>query len=63
MQQSSYMYKNRPIYAVVGKSSDLLTYRDSVFEYTSFIQTPALFTVAETATNVVDLFQYNVTMQ
>ncbi len=49
MQQSSFMYQNRPIYSVMGKSSDLVTYRDSIFEYTSFLQTPALFVVPETA--------------
>lgn len=49
MQQSSFMYQNRPIYSVIGKSSDLVTYRDSIFEYTSFLQTPALFVVPETA--------------
>ena len=48
-QQTSYMYQNRPIYAVAGKSSDYVTYRDSVFEYTSFIQTPAKFEIDETA--------------
>lgn len=47
-QQTSNMYQNRPIYAVVGKPSDLITYRTSVFEYTSFIQTPAKFEIDET---------------
>lgn len=39
------MYQNRPIYTVAGKSSDLTTYRAQVFEYTSFIQTPAIFEI------------------
>jgi hypothetical protein len=37
IQQSSYMYQNRAVYTSVGKSSDLVTYRDEGFEYTSFI--------------------------
>ena len=61
------MYQNRPIYAVAGKSSDYVTYRDSVFEYTSFIQTPAKFEIDETAQDLsschLDLYQYNVTFQ
>lgn len=28
IQQTSYMYQNRPIYAVAGKSADLVTYRN-----------------------------------
>jgi hypothetical protein len=48
-QQTSYMYQNRPIYAIVGKTSDYVTYRTSVFEYTSFIQTPAKFEIDETS--------------
>lgn len=58
------MYQNRPIYAIGGKSSDYVTYRTSVYEYTSFIQTPAKFEVDELSdTRSIDLFQYNVTMQ
>lgn len=67
IQQSSNMYQNRPIYAIVGKSSDLVTYRTSVFEYTSFIQTPAKFEIDETGnaaeSRTLDFYQYNVTMQ
>lgn len=61
------MYQNRPIYAVAGKSSDLVTYRTSVFEYTSFIQTPAKFKIDETAQDgsarPLDFFQFNTTFQ
>ena len=44
-QQTSFMYQNRPIYAVVGKSSDKVTYRNQVFEYTSILQSGAKFTI------------------
>lgn len=61
------MYQNRPIYATAGKSADLVTYRNQGFEYTSFIQTPAKFTISETAGDAsarsLDFYQYNVTMQ
>ena len=61
------MYQNRGIYALVGKSADYVTYRAQTFEYTSNIQTPALFEVSQTAQNSdarsLDFYQYNVTMQ
>ena len=66
MQQGSYMYQNKPIYAVAGKSGDP-TYRNKIYEYTSNIQTPELFDVSETAQNgdarSIDFYNYNVTMQ
>lgn len=67
IQQTSYMYQNRPMYAVGGKSSDLVTYRNYVYEYTSSIVTPELFEIDETAQDgtarSLDFYQYNVTMQ
>ena len=61
------MYQNRPIYTVAGKTSDLTTYRAQVFEYTSFIQTPAIFEIAQVAqdssSRTLDFYQYNVTTQ
>jgi len=67
IQQDSYMYQNRELYAIVGKSSDLVTYRNQAFTYTSFIQTPAAFEIDQTAQNgddrSLDFYQYNVTMQ
>lgn len=45
------MYQNRGIYALVGKSADYVTYRNQNFEYTSNIQTPALFEIDQTAQN------------
>jgi hypothetical protein len=44
LQQSSYMRQNKPIYAVAGKSTDLVTYRNKIYTYTSFIQQPPIFT-------------------
>jgi hypothetical protein len=61
------MYQNRGIYAIVGKASDLVTYRNEAFEYTSTIQTPALFEINQVAQDTslrsLDFYQYNVTMQ
>jgi hypothetical protein len=61
------MYQNRPIYAVVGKSSDKVTYRNQVFEYTSILQSGAKFTINQVAADAsareLDLFQFNTTVQ
>jgi hypothetical protein len=67
LQQTGYMNSERAMYVIAGKSSDLVNYRNKAYWYTSNLNTPAKFTIDQTAQNSdarsLDFFQYNVTMQ